>query len=123
LQVECTPAPGPRVADVLGPDLASRTLRVYVNGSLVECKPHAALATATRNGQPCKPEDPVADGDVLTAPPPDAASLIFADLLAHVDVAKTPPPGSSRLVMLLNGRSAEFTSPVRDGDKVELAWE
>lgn len=54
---------------------------------------------------------------------PGQESPIFAQLLAHVGIALSPPPGKSRLAMVLNGGAAEFTTPIKDGDIVELSWE
>lgn len=123
LQVACSPAPPARVADVLGQEAVAAALRVWVNGQLVECKPKAAAASATRNGHPCDLDELVIDGDTLTTPVADAAAVIFADLLPYAEISKKPPTGASRLIMTLNGKPAEFTTAVQDGDRAELVWQ
>jgi hypothetical protein len=91
-----------------------------VNGQILELP--GGPPAITRNGRPVSPEEPIHENDVI-AVTPGRESPIFAHLLAHVGIALSPPPGKSRLDMMLNGGAAEFTTPIKDGDIVDLSWE
>ncbi|MDN5348339.1 MAG: hypothetical protein PWP65_1903 [Clostridia bacterium] len=93
------------------------------------------------NGLRVRPEALVKDGDRLDTSPRPAQTLeifcngrklhieagngpvLFTDLFKYLDFTPTPPPGKKRLVMELNGQAAEFTSPLKNGDRVTLMWE
>jgi hypothetical protein len=119
--LEAQPTPPLLVAEVTDGAIAGGgMLRIRVNGQIVEL-PGGAPAI-TRNGRPASPEAAVHENDVITVTP-GQESPMFAQLLAHVGIALAPPAGKSRLAMVLNGGAAEFTTPINDGDTVELSWE
>lgn len=96
-------------------------VRLKVNGEPMEI---AAGATVYyRNGSPIQPDETVWDGDRMEVQVADESPPIFAQLLVQMGLRPTPPPGKSRLRMLLNSQPAEFITPLQDGDQAEIAWE
>lgn len=102
------------------PEAPANPVHVTVNGEVHSFPP--APVRLCRNGRPASPEDPVEDGDQITFEP-ESGGPIFADLLAILPLVQVPPTDKSRLVMRLNGANADFTTPLRDGDVAEVAWE
>ncbi|MCL5981962.1 MAG: hypothetical protein M1571_05520 [Firmicutes bacterium] len=46
----------------------------------------------------------------------------LADILDLVKLPSPPPSGGNRLVLRINGRDAQFTTPVKNGDLLEIGW-
>jgi cell division protein FtsA len=122
VSVEVAASPPLTVRDAAGAEREEgKGLRVMVNGRSVELKGSSTLCY--RNGKPVPPDEPLCDGDnieIVTIPdrPP-----IFAELLVSLGVEPVPPAGKNRLRMTLNGRPAEFASPLQEGDRAEVTWE
>ncbi|NLA57884.1 MAG: hypothetical protein GX855_03130, partial [Firmicutes bacterium] len=79
----------------------------------------------TRQGQPALAEDIVYDGDVITASPaagPEEPSFILSDVLSTVELEVPNLQSGGTLRILLNGKAAGFTSPIKDGDTIEISW-
>lgn len=100
----------------------AKSLRVLVNGQLVEFK-GAQEQRLLRNGRPASADDPLLPGDALEVTDNATGGPIFAELLNQMGFSPAPPPGKHRLVMSVNGSPAEFITPLRDGDRVQLNWE
>ncbi|GAB4260822.1 cell division protein FtsA [Thermincola ferriacetica] len=49
-------------------------------------------------------------------------NLILTDIFTKIDFPFTPPGPGARLRMKVNGYAAEFTTPIKTGDRVELEW-
>ncbi|MEW6723344.1 MAG: cell division FtsA domain-containing protein [Bacillota bacterium] len=94
--------------------------RVRVNGEWADlpAKPWSLEV----NGRPVAADTLVKNGDEVWVRE-GATSLIFADLLAAIEFEAKPPSGRHRLVTRLNGRTADFSTPVKDGDEAEVFWE
>ncbi|MDN5362182.1 MAG: hypothetical protein PWP70_1229 [Moorella sp. (in: firmicutes)] len=94
------------------------------------------------NGQQVRPEAPIQNGDnlvtgtgaigrsiniTLNGRPAtlkvQAADVLFTDVFNYLDFPASPPPGRKTLVMEINGRPAEFTTPLAEGDAVTLRWD
>jgi hypothetical protein len=107
------------LAQVAG-TIRKEMLRVLINGKLTELavEPPEVLI----GGRPASPDHEVQEGEVITLLHGSDRPL-FAHILARTEIAAAPPPGKTRLLMHLNGVPAEFVTPVRDGDSVELIWE
>ncbi|OEG00010.1 hypothetical protein BHF71_06985 [Vulcanibacillus modesticaldus] len=50
-------------------------------------------------------------------------TLTFSDVFRYVDFDTTPPKGSIKYVIRINNQEADFKTPIKDGDKLELYWE
>lgn len=97
----------------------AREIRVRLNGEV--CPVPAGGLRVVRNGVPASPSDPIREGDQIVITATDDAP-IFASLLVAAGVSATPPPGKRQLIMRLNGREAEFITPIADGDEAEIEW-
>lgn len=116
------PTPGLSVRDVCNVlSVQGGGIRVTVNGEQVELK--GTVAVFYRNGKPVPPDEAVRDGDRIEVAAVPTTPHIFAELLVKVGTVPTPPPGKQRLVMLLNGKDADFSTPLRDGDLAVVVWE
>ncbi|NLY29526.1 MAG: cell division protein FtsA, partial [Firmicutes bacterium] len=79
----------------------------------------------TRQGEPALPEDIVRDGDVITAAPAadlEEPSFILSDVFSAVEFETPNLQSGGTLRILLNGKAAGFTSPIKDGDTIEITW-
>jgi cell division protein FtsA len=64
------------------------------------------------------------DGDVLeyqTEGP--LYKPILVDIFNEIDFSTQPPPGKSKLVILLNDVEREYTYPLQQGDRIKIYWE
>lgn len=50
-------------------------------------------------------------------------NIIFADVLTYINFSVNPPGPGSILITQVNGISAEFTTPLKDADRVSLYWQ
>ena len=75
----------------------------------------------TINGREASPGTIVEDGAVITYQKGTGSANVSEALLA---VGFTPPPATSRVTftLLVNGTKADFTSPIRTGDTLEVAF-
>lgn len=121
-RIEVQETPPPTVGEVVAPLLgaAGEPVRVRFKGRTVEFRPPAKVLRA---GQPVDRKAPLQDLDELTVEVQEQSGPIFADLLVRIGLDPTPPPGKSRLRMIVNGREADFITPLQDGDEVAVEWE
>ena len=89
-----------------------------------EGREHAVPASGfalTINGRAASPGTIVDDGAVIAYQKGSGSANVSEALLA---VGFTPPPATSRVTftILVNGEKADFTSPIRTGDTLEVAF-
>ncbi|MDD2432276.1 MAG: hypothetical protein PHX01_00985, partial [Clostridia bacterium] len=64
------------------------------------------------------------DGDVLEYQTEEALyKPILVDIFNEINFSTVPPPGKTKLVILLNGVEREYTYPLQQGDRIEIRWE
>jgi cell division protein FtsA len=120
-QVVIEPALPPLVSEVAADLLREGgRVRVTCNGRPVDLP--AGAPVLRRNGQPIGSQDRLAPHDELSLAP-GADAPLFIHLLDRIGFTPSPPPGKSTLVMRINGRPADFTTVLQDGDNVDLTWE
>ena len=75
----------------------------------------------TINGREASPGTVVEDGAIIAYQKGTGTANVSEALLA---VGFTPPPATSRVTftLLVNGVKADFTSPIRTGDTLEVAF-
>lgn len=111
--------PAPRVSDIVPHDHPHDTVRLWLNGSPMEV-PIAGFRVL-RNGIEVPGECIVADGDdfrvELGAPP------IVADLLGLIQSELVGGSGPGKHLRLqVDGAPAQFTTPLRDGARIDARW-
>lgn len=116
------PAPPLTVLEAAGFDHPGEaaSIQIIINGKVMHLP--AGLPELWRNGRQAGTCDEVGEGDQLEIRSAGEAPM-FAHALAQAGIALQPPPGKSRLIMLLNGQPAEFTTGLQHGDRADLIWE
>jgi len=64
----------------------------------------------------------VNDGDILEVDYSQNINPILADILPRINFSYTPPSGKVRLEMLVNGKEAQYTTPLKNEDNINLNW-
>lgn len=116
----------PRVAELLAAQgdeawRPGRDLHVSVNGMPVVIP--GRRGGVFIDGREAGPDDLVPDGADLRVEQGADAEAYFAEIFNHYPVDPSSASAGQRLVLLLNGAEAEYTSPLRDGDTIEIRWE
>lgn len=75
-----------------------------------------------KNGKKAGLEDVLEDGDEIEIFTESLYTPIFADIFRYISFEQTPPHPAARLVTLLNGQKAQFTTPLKSGDKIRVFW-
>ncbi len=104
----------PKVEDVFGKDILgdNYTLKVKVNGSELSIK---CGKTIIFNGEEISPNSTFLEGDYEIR---SSYQPIVADVLNYIPIEKD----IQFLEMRLNGNPTSFSSPIRDGDEIEIRW-
>lgn len=106
--------PVPSLQDIL--DNPEESLPLTLNNKPFQL---ARRITVTVNGEPASPTTPVPDGaDIQFSRPKET---LLADIFTVYD-PRSQGKGK-RLVMEVNGREADFTTPIKAGDRVDIHWE
>ncbi len=106
-----------RVKDLVNANDEIASIRVKVNGRDIEM-PYGSREVKV-NGRSASLDDIVEDGDIIEIGNP-VGSPILSYVLKYVDIDKK---ASGRLRMLVNDKDAKFTTPLHDGDRVEIFFE
>lgn len=106
----------PTLRQALARDERGREMEVKVNG-----KPLKLMATQisiTINGQEVSWDEPLLpEADIRLGE--SRMTAIVSDVLNHVEIT---PARNKRLLILVNGEPAGFTTPIKDGDEIEFIW-
>jgi cell division protein FtsA len=98
-----------------------RDLHVSVNGTPVTIPGHRGGILL--DGREAGPEDHVPEGANLRVEQGEDARAYFAEVFNFNPVDLSTASGGQRLVLKLNGSAAEYTSPLSEGDTIEVRWE
>ncbi|MHB1126272.1 MAG: cell division FtsA domain-containing protein [Bacillota bacterium] len=121
LAMSQTPEPEIRVVDVLEETgWQSRPMQVKVNGDTLTLP--SSMSAISLNGLEAGLYSPVKDGDVLNVGEGES-NLIFSDIFRYIEFNASIPQGSGRLILMINGENGQFTTPLHDGDALEIRWE
>lgn len=108
----------PRVADVV-PGGAERVVALYLNGERIEV-PIRGFTVLRRNSE-IPLDTPISDGDDLAVEP--SGQPIVADLLALIQSELVSASGPLKsLELRVDGAPAQFTTPLREGSRIEARW-
>jgi cell division protein FtsA len=110
-----------RVCDVV--DMPEESgISVMVNGKLLRL--NVASVSIRVNGKEADVNTTISYGDAIEmSHSATASSFIFADIFRYIDFEKEPPEGRRKLIHRVNGEDAGYTTPINDGDEVEIRWE
>ncbi len=112
-------AGAPTLGELVGLDEATEAaLTVLFNGD--SCRIPLRRCSFTVAGKPAKAADVARPGSYIDFASYELQPMVSDVLLAAAFDPHSLPPGS-RVDVLVNGKTAEFTTPVKNGDKVELA--
>jgi cell division protein FtsA len=113
------PVVTPTLAELLGLDEeAEEAYIVLFNGG--KCRVPLRRWSFTVAGKPAAAADTVRPGSYVDYSCYEIQPMVSDVLLAAEFDPRSLPPGS-RVGILVNGEAAEFTTPVKNGDKVEVA--
>ncbi len=113
------PAGTPTLAELLGLDDDSEDAYIVLfNGG--KCRVPLRRWSFTVAGKPAASADTVRPGSYIDYSCYEIQPMVSDVLLAAEFDPRSLPPGS-RVGILVNGEAAEFTTPVKNGDKVEVA--
>jgi len=85
----------------------------------VECQIPIRSYTFSVDGKPAKPADIAPPNSTITSSCYEIVPMVSDVLLAAEFDPRSLPKGS-RVDLLVNNQSAEYTSPVKNGDKIEV---
>lgn len=126
-RIEIVEMPEPVIGewlDAARPELppSRPAITVEVNGRPVHLEA-GGETLLVRNGQIAGPDAPLRAGDEWeTAAPAGPADWIVSDLFRVVDIEALRGPEDRLFHVEVNGEPAEFTRPLRTGDRVRLYW-
>ena len=108
----------PKLAQVLGIEDRDTSITILYNG--VEEKIPSAVVSIEMNGRPATANTLLAEGAKIHFDRSERRTTIVSTALAAVGFE--PPPAASRVSfdILLNGSSAKFTDPIKNGDSLEV---
>lgn len=113
--------PSLKIADVLGEvGLVPGGIEIYVNGQKLVLA--AAGQKLRLNGREATPETEIRDGDAIVCRSGNGVQPILADVLPLINLPSYPAQQSATLVTTVNGQAAEFTTPLKEGDKIRVYW-
>ena len=108
----------PSLSELLGLDeQALECYTVYFNEA--KCRVPIRRYTFAIGGQPAKPTDTALPGSSIEYSCYEILPTVSDILLAAEFDPRSLPP-ASRIDILLNGRAAEYTTPVKTGDQMEI---
>lgn len=108
----------PKLGDVIKLSELDTHMIIYFNKS--ECKMPAANCQMTVNGKSATANTIVYDGSEIEYTLSERKTTIVSDVLLAADFH--PPSALSQVTfkILVNGQSAEFITPVKNGDKIDV---
>jgi len=116
--IEIPAAALPSLADLLS--LNKNAVEYYnVIFNSVECQIPIRSYTFSVDGKPAKPADIAPPNSTITSSCYEIVPMVSDVLLAAEFDPRSLPKGS-RVDLLVNNQSAEYTSPVKNGDKIEV---
>ncbi|MDR3589587.1 MAG: cell division FtsA domain-containing protein [Negativicutes bacterium] len=117
-KISVAAVPPPSLAELLGLD--EQALECYtVLFNNAACRVPIRRYTFSLGGQPAKPSDTAVPGTAVEYTCYEVSPTVSDILLAAEFDPKSLPP-ASRVIILLNGQPAEYTTPVKNGDQMEL---
>jgi sulfur carrier protein ThiS len=117
--IELVPPPVPSIAEVINfkpEDVAP--VDVIFNG--VACSVPSRRFSLTLNGAPASLSDPAPDSAVIEFNLSDQSFPTLADVLLAAEFNPRDIPANQSVSIALNGKVSEFTTKVKNGDKIDV---
>lgn len=125
LAYEVKELPPPAIADVLTPaEWVVHAVKVTFNGQPVTIE--SGQLEIYMNGQKVAEDQLIDEGADISVKAPSAPEPpVFNDVFRYVEVSLDKPEGLriARLATLVNGEPANFQTPLKTGDQLEMYWE
>lgn len=107
-----------KVGDLLPDDLAE-IFEVYVNGKRIVLRSNQIWV----NGEEADFSTPIKSGDSIEyVLGKQGYRPILIDIFKEIDFSAQPPPGKSKLHLLVNNEEKEYTHPLNKGDRIKISW-
>jgi len=94
-------------------------IKVFVNGEGIILR--GGEMRILKNGREVNEDEVVEDGDEFCLEE-GGYTPILADVFKYISFDQHPKRASSKLITLINGKEAQFTTPLKQGDKVRIYW-
>jgi len=106
------------VADFLPKDEVP-AMEIYINGH----KTVLNRSIIRVNKIPADRNTPVKAGDSIEYKPgKENYKPILIDVFNEIKFSPNPPPGKTKLLLLVNGEEKEYTYVLQEGDKIQINW-
>ncbi|MDH7576337.1 MAG: rod shape-determining protein [Bacillota bacterium] len=101
-------------------EFPQKEIKVFVNGECITLT--LGVRRILKNGTEVNLEEEVRDGDDIRVVRETVENPILADIFKYISFEEKPSQAAARLVMLINGQEAQFTTPLKHGDKIRIYW-
>ncbi|CUH97568.1 hypothetical protein P22_3699 [Propionispora sp. 2/2-37] len=111
----------PTIAELLGLDVPAQNITVLFNGKA--CAIPTVRHSVSLNGKPASPDNTAPSGSVIDFSSQEQHNPMVSDALlaAKFDPRSLPP--NAKVTLLLNKKPAEYTNPLKNGDKLDIIIE
>ena len=116
--IQAEPPAAPSLKEILGLPDSQETITVQFNDR--ECRIPIRTCTVSVDGQPADFAQTPPEGAAIDFSLNELSSPILSDVLLAAQFSTVTLPPGSRVTVELNGRPAEYTAPVRNGDAVRV---
>lgn len=114
--------PVPIIKNLMSEEFPSHLfVEVFFNGSPVKVEPKSFQVLM--NGKKTSLESPIEPDSSIEVDWNKEEKITFSDVFRYVDFDTKNPKGRSKYVIKINGEEADFYTPIRSGDQLELYWE
>jgi len=114
--------PYPTIKDILaGESYPVKVIEVTFNGTRIKVEPSSLQILM--NNQKVQLDSPILPDSIIEITANEEAGFLFSDVFRYADFDTTNNRGSTKYVIRINGLTADFNSPIKHGDKLELFFE
>lgn len=108
----------PKLGDIVGLTNADNHMTIYFNKT--KCQIPTARCQVTLNGQPAELNAIAQDGSEITYTISEKSVTMISDVLLAAEFQPPSALSQVKVEILLNNQPAEFTSPVKSGDTIDI---
>lgn len=108
----------PKLGDIVGLTNTDSQITIYFNKT--KCQIPTARCQITLNGQPAALDAVAQDGSEITYTISEKSATMISDVLLAAEFKPPSALSQVKVEILLNNHPAEFTSPVKNGDAIDI---